>query len=198
MRLLGFCLFFLFSIVSSFNVTHAISDLDSAFEALKESPEDFKIAGTVCEQVARLELEEQFPPESYTIENGITYTQDGRILGELDVVVFSKTESSPVVLIGEVKCWQNQAGALRKAGQQRRKFRDAIRFHAPEIEFYLRLDPSKRYQSQQFASHPPFWLISSQEGAEVGFDWNLSFSLPELNQLRQRLLKALLPSFLFL
>ena len=63
------------------------NSIEEVFEELKSVPDKYEIKGTVCEQVARLQLAQDYPESKYSIENGIVFSQNRRVLGELDVVV---------------------------------------------------------------------------------------------------------------
>ncbi|NRA45076.1 MAG: hypothetical protein HRU09_09000 [Oligoflexales bacterium] len=101
------------------------------FEQLKHLPFEYvSDVGKVCERVAELQLEKEFPVEDYVIVSNVVYEKEAnsenRIrLGELDVVVVSKDDSK-VVLIAEVKCWQNRTKAAKKAKKQLRRFERTI------------------------------------------------------------------------
>jgi hypothetical protein len=161
-------------------------DINPAFEELKQSSEKYEIAGTVCEQVARLELEQQYPADQYSVQNGIAYTQHGQILGELDVVVFRKSDHK-VILIGEVKCWHNLEKARKKAVVQRERFRFYLHNGGYGIDFYRTAQPRVHFKPVQFENAPPFILISQEEGSNIGFDLALPYTLNELMQLRDLL-----------
>src|SRR4051794_40045980 len=102
---------FLFSF-SSFGVEGG--DVGLFYNLLKDSQERYEITGTVCEQVARKELQRTYPEPDFDIETGIAYVEHGRVLGELDIVVFRNADHK-AILVGEVKCWRNLKKARRKA-----------------------------------------------------------------------------------
>jgi hypothetical protein len=164
-------------------------DLNSVFEDLRNTSEKYEIKGTVCEQVARLELEQQYPSNEYTVENNIAYSQHGQVLGELDVVVFRKYDAR-VILIGEVKCWHNVGESLQKAVAQREKFRKYLRNGGHGIDFYKTTGPVVHFNPSQFRDIPPYILIAQQEGNEVGFDLALPYTLRELMELRDLLVRC--------
>ena len=162
-------------------------NIEPVFQQLKTSSEKYQIVGTVCEQVARLELELQYPADEYSVENGIAYTQGGQTLGELDVVVFRRNDHK-VILIGEVKCWHDLHGAQVKARHQRENFIFHLKKGGRGIDFYKTMDPKVHYSPRQFDQIPPFILISQDEGRYAGFDLALPYSLDELMELREMLL----------
>jgi len=163
--------------------------MEPVFQQLKSTSEKYQIKGTVCEQVARLELEQQYPAEEYSVENGIAYTRNGETLGELDVVVFRKSDHK-AVLIGEVKCCQDLHRARDKAQSQREKFNYYIRKAGRGIDFYRTANHAVHFSVAQFEHLPPFILISQSEGRGNGFDLALPYSLNELMELRGMLLQC--------
>jgi hypothetical protein len=161
-------------------------DIDPIFQKLKYSAKRYNIKGTVCEQVARIELEHKYLANEYSIETGIAYAQHGRILGELDVVVF-KNRDHKVALIGEVKCQNDVHKAYEDAQSQRERFRRYLQGGGYGIDFYQTDNSRIHYSRKQFDEMPPFILISQEEGRSEGFDFVLPYSLSELIQLRERL-----------
>ncbi|MEO5970834.1 MAG: hypothetical protein ABIQ95_12980 [Bdellovibrionia bacterium] len=161
--------------------------IDPAFQELKSSAEKYEIKGTVCEQVARLELEQKYPEKEYSVENGIAFQREGRTLGELDVVIFRKSDNK-VILIGEVKCWQDLHEARKKAVHQRENFRFYLRNGGRGIDFHKSSDPSIHFNPSQFGDLPPFILISQDGGHDAGFDLSLPYTLDQLMQLREMLI----------
>jgi hypothetical protein len=161
--------------------------LDPVFQELKTTSEKYEIKGTVCEQVARLELGQHYRDDQYIVENSIAYTQHGQTLGELDVVVFRKNDHK-AVLIGEVKCWQNLSDARKKAVTQRERFRNYLHDGGHGIDFHKTTDPRVHYSPLQFGDFPPFILISQEEGSNEGFDLALPYTLSELMNLRDLLM----------
>ena len=130
--MLKFLVICLASLVLSFSNTFAVSKQSREyFEQLKDLPiDDVSDVGKVCERVAELQLEREFPLGSYLIIPNVVYekeeNKENRVrLGELDIVVVSKADSK-VVLIAEVKCWQNRSKAARKAKKQLNRFQRTI------------------------------------------------------------------------
>lgn len=160
--------------------------IDPVFQELKTSPNKYEIKGTVCEEVARLQLEQDYRKDQYSVHTGIAYTQYNQILGELDVVVFRKNDNK-VVLIGEVKCWQNLDKAREKAISQRNRFREYLEDGGRGIDFHKTSNPRIHFNPRQFSDEPPFILISQEEGGNQGFDLALPFTLAELMKLRDML-----------
>jgi hypothetical protein len=184
------CGWFVSSVLALFLALPGYSkNLEPVFNELKTTIEDYQTKGTVCEQVARLELEQQFPASEYTVLNGITYSRQGQILGELDVVVF-RNRDHHAVLIGEVKCWHDLHAARIKAMHQRERFQSYLEHGARGIEFYKNTDHRVHYSFQQFAEIPPFILISQDDGRNEGFDLTIPYSLDEMMDLRDMLIRC--------
>src|SRR5690606_9004921 len=109
----------IFAVLISFQVF--AGDTSALFEELRDLPISYEQKGQICEQVARLQLDDIYPPHAYDINIGIEYIVHNRTIGELDVVVTDK-QTRDVILIAEVKCWKNLKGALNKAKDQRSRF----------------------------------------------------------------------------
>lgn len=156
-----------------------------AFSLLRDSGESMEVVGNICEHVARLELMNQYPESRYFITNGIAYGRKNSTEGELDVVVFEKP-SMKVVLVGEVKCWNNFNSARNKANKQRSRFLSVMQTGEP-----VRLWSTKNHQpfnQNQFAGVNKFISISSEGATNAGFDMALEMDLAELMQLRQQIM----------
>ncbi|MFK7823834.1 MAG: hypothetical protein AB8G05_06750 [Oligoflexales bacterium] len=130
--MLKFLVITIVSLVTSSSYSFAVSKLSREyFQQLKNLPfEDVSDVGKVCERVAELQLEKEFPLRSYLIVPNVVYEKEAekenRIrLGELDIVVVSKADSK-VVLIAEVKCWENRSRAAKKARKQLNRFQRTI------------------------------------------------------------------------
>lgn len=176
-------LVYLFLIGSIPLTAHAdgVSDL---VERLKGTDDKYEIVGTICEQAARIELEREFQPPRYAIETGISYGNESRTIGELDVVVFDSDRR--VAMVAEVKCWKDLGRALQKARSQRRRFRDTLASGA-KVKFWHEKD---QHRYSEFTGIQYFDSISQKGGKGAGFDRELSLSLAELMEARRRLLNC--------
>ena len=164
----------------------ALADnLDIVFDDLRDSGENYQIEGAICEQVAKLDIEREYPRPNYTVVTGIAYSSQRQVIGELDVVVFN-THSGKAALISEVKCWKNFGGAIRKAREQRRRFLNTLNSRSP-LEFYSTKDHVS-YDRSQFESDASFVSISQYGGRNEGFDRHLEFDLEQMKLLRERLM----------
>ncbi|HLE00473.1 MAG TPA: hypothetical protein VJB59_09445 [Bdellovibrionota bacterium] len=181
-----FFLFFLLTIVNGIFVSVLpAAELAPVFEQLKQSAVSYENNGAICEQVTRLKLQERFPERGFRVETGIVYGEDRRTIGELDVVVFRKSDDQ-AILIAEVKCWKNLRSAIKKAHDQRARFQGVIQQGLP-VDFRSAKD---RFDLNQFSGSPEFIAVSQKGGESAGFDMGLDFTLEELMTLRSWLLRC--------
>lgn len=165
----------------SFNAQAA--PIKELFEELRDSAMNYEVVGTVCEQVARIELEKTYPESEYQIVNGIEYGDNTRTIGELDVVIFKKS-TKKAVLVGEVKCWRDLKGALAKAKDQRQRF---IRSLSKKIDLH---DSEFSYDKSQFSNVEKYVAIAPQGAKAAGFDIDMENTLNELMDLRKMLIQC--------
>ena len=82
--------------------------------------------GELCEFIATEYISEEYPSKDFYILRNIFYQKNRKqILGELDVVVFSKS-TQKAVHIFEVKCQQNEKKAYKKAISQLERFKGHV------------------------------------------------------------------------
>jgi len=172
----------LLSLIPCLALADPVSEL---VEKLKGTAERYEIVGTICEQAARIELERDFQPPRYKIETGISYGNDNRTIGELDVVVFDS--DSKVAMVAEVKCWKNLSRALQKARSQRKRFQETISSGA-KVRFWDK--DNDRHTYSQFTAIQYFDSISQKGGKAAGFDRELSMPLDDLMEARRRLISC--------
>lgn len=170
-------------LTESFSFAGPIDDL---VNALKDSGEKFEIVGTICEQAARLDLEREYLAPRFTVETGISYGNQNRTIGELDVIVFDSSRNALVV--AEVKCWKDLGGAIRKARDQRQRFQNTIAQSDPRVRLQDRQHLYHRLSD--FMNVSSFLSISQSGGRTFGFDREISLSLDELMEARQRLMQC--------
>lgn len=161
--------------------TSQAAPLPELVEALRDSAVNYEVVGTVCEQVARLELQKVYPESDYAIVNGIEYGDKHRTIGELDVVVFAKSNKK-AVLVAEVKCWRNLQGALKKAREQRNRFIGSL-----SKNIYLQ-DSTSTYDKSQFNQVEKYVAIAPQGATKAGFEMDMENSLEELMDLRDMMM----------
>ena len=101
----------------SFSFARSENSLEEDFNKLKNIPANYQSFGSICEQVARLRLQEKFDKKKYDFLIGLEYKNSQRTLGEVDLLVVSK-KNQKVFVVGEVKCWKNLKAAMVKAKKQ--------------------------------------------------------------------------------
>lgn len=169
-----------------FSINAIAADILPMFEALKNRPVDYEPMGQICEQVAREQLLENYPKSQYHITIGIEYSVSRMTIGELDVVVIdSKTQD--VILVAEVKCWRNMDGGLKKAKEQRARFIRTLQKQGSSVRYYAH--EGGNFRSEQFKK-TKFIAIAQNGSEEHGFDVGLDFTLRELMELRDMLLRC--------
>lgn len=178
---------FLITAIYLFFSAPSFADLQEDYELLKDSGTNFQVIGVICEQVARLELYETYSPDKYDIETGIAYGDRKRTIGELDVIVFDRA-SKKAVVVGEVKCWKDLAGAHRKAMKQRERFMNQINSDA-RLEFRS-TTTGQVYRQEQFEGIKEYISISQKGGEAAGFTHDLDYSLEELMDLRRQIISC--------
>jgi hypothetical protein len=160
--------------------------VESYVDQLKNIPISYEASGTICEQVARLEVMKQYPDNQFETVTGIAYGDSQRTIGELDVIVFNRT-TNMVVIIAEVKCWKDLAAAHTKALAQRTRFLNSMR----SSKAFKLFSPTQAYSKQQFmAPDLQFITISQAGGLDYGFTYALEHSLNELMSLRTLMLRC--------
>jgi hypothetical protein len=168
--------------------------IDAAFELLKYEKEDFVNTGAVCEHVARLELQEDYPLNRFEIDIGVSYIAGDQVLGELDVVIRDR-KTGTIPAIGEVKCWKNLKSGLEKAQEQEARFREALQAgrlsSSQAVSFTRFVEGGENPVSIQAGSFPASFdhFSIGQNGAKkVGYDRELEMTLEQLMELRKRLM----------
>ncbi len=175
-----------------FSISVQAADLQAAFDALKNLGANYYSNGTVCEELAKIQLERTYSKPNYDVVVGIAYADGRRILGELDVVVFNRATRG-AELIAEVKCWQNLSKAQSKARLQRERFFKTLEEafgSRVEIDFFDARTQRVEFSLDQFRGRPQFISISQAGGESAGFDLTLEYTLEELMKLRGELLEC--------
>lgn len=173
-------------IVSFFSVAAFATIQDEAL-ALKDTPRDYFDTGAICEEVARLDLAKEYPAPQYKVMTGIAYDNGDGTDGELDVIVFDNN-TNKALLIGEVKCWTKLAAGLDKAKKQRARF-----FGYRDNARNLRLKAThgtETFTRDQFAYVNEFITIGQKGAKAYGFDRELNYSLRDLMDLRDIMMKC--------
>lgn len=165
----------------------AAASIDDEFNRLKKAPVDFNNFGQVCEAVAEHQYLARFPAPAFQIVNGVAYGDQDGTLGELDIVILDGSTET-VVAIAEVKCWRDSTSALSKANEQKLRFQEALRSGQPLS--FKNLQNQKEYAPEQFQTSVAFETVGPLGVKAHGFDVELEYSLNELMELRERLIKC--------
>lgn len=153
------------------------------FDELSRIPANYKVFGTVCEEMARIDLEKEFHPDFYEIKVGIEYRDASRTIGELDIIVFRRSDEE-AIMVAEVKCWRNLHGAFVKANKQLNRFQNNC---GREGDIHY-VDKEHEYHWTQFDEIDRFQKISQLGGRKEGFDRTLTLDLEAIKRLHSRLL----------
>ena len=167
----------------------AFAGLQEDFEALKSVPRDYTDSGSICEEVARLRIAEEYPAPQYTVEVGIAYANDFRTIGELDVVIFDNNLAKAIKL-AEVKCWKDARGGLKKAQEQRARFLKNIRSGNGGSLQFVSTSTHQRYEAEQFRHVNEFISIAQKGTTSVGYDMEMEYSLNEFKSLRMKMIQC--------
>lgn len=176
----------------SFAITLAVSFPALAtwaddFEELKNIPRSYEDSGSICEEIARLDVKKDFPAPQYEVINGIAYGDSTRVIGELDVVVLDRNLNK-VVKIAEVKCWKDLRGGLRKAREQRSRFLANIASN--KKLFFQSTSDKSTFQRSQFEYVQDFISIGQQGAVSSGYEQELNYSLRDLHKYRIEMLRC--------
>lgn len=173
-----------FTVAASALGAPAQADLD--FAKLKERAVSYAVLGTICEQVAKLRLEDEFPAPAYSVETGIEYKRGVTTLGELDVIVFRASDGA-AVLVGEVKCRPNLTHAVHLAKDQLDRFKSNIEAGG-NVRLAMKDGTNRTFALSRFADCGTFVSISQDGGKAAGFDRTIGLDLDAALALRDRLI----------
>lgn len=157
------------------------------FEQIKHVARSFEDSGSICEEVAKLEVEKEFPTPQYSVLVGIAYGDEKRVVGELDIVIFDNNLQK-VIKIAEVKCWKDLKAGLEKAKEQRARFLTAIRSSKKII--FRSTSTQELFDSEKFKYVKDFYSVAQRGSMAVGFDRELKLSLLELRDLRYEMIRC--------
>lgn len=155
------------------------------FEILKHIPRDYQDAGSICEEVARVDMMRLYRAPQYTVEVGIAYADDERTIGELDIVIFDNNMNK-VIKVGEVKCWKDVRGGLKKAREQRTRFINNL--ESGRVLRFRSTSTGKYYDPGQFTGLKDFFSMAQKGSAAQGFTRELQYTLSELKQYRKEMI----------
>lgn len=169
-------------LVFSFSASVKATTVEEYFTILSKTKADYDPTGAVCEKVAMIEIEPNYPKSQFEIINSLEYGDNKKTIGELDLVVISK-DTGMVEAVAEVKCWKSFSGALKKAKDQRNRFLSNL-----NKKITITDKDQKEYSQNIFKHITKYFTISQDGGASQGFDFELSLDLKELMKLRGLLL----------
>ncbi len=178
---------FVSAIISLFVSIQVFAGIGEDFRDLKNSAVDYQVVGAVCEEVARLRFQEEFPNNKYAVVTGVEYGDGNRTIGELDVVVFENT-TQKVVRVAEVKCWKNTQGALKKARDQRQRFISTLQ--SGKQTYFKSLHSDYKFKKDNFMGTKEFIAVAQKGSKSSGFDRELPYELDELMKLRQMMIEC--------
>lgn len=176
----------LISILVSLSVS-AFAGWDEDFQALKNIPRSYEDIGAICEEIAKLKFEREFSSTNFKTVVGISYSDNQRTLGELDIVVFDLNKKT-VVHIAEVKCWKNMASGLAKAKDQRARFLLNVN-SSKSISFQLD-ETLEKYSTEQFQGPIQFTTIGQKGSQQFGYDAELEYDLRDLHRMGMEMLRC--------
>lgn len=156
---------------------------DAYVNRLRNISVNYQVDGAICEQVARLELEAEYPRQQYKVDVNLAYGLGNQVLGELDVVVSEKF-SDAVILVGEVKCWTEPGRAQAKGAAQRLRFMDHIQ---RTQGLWVRQD-HRYFKMSRFGDLRDFVLIGPRGSRRHGFERELRLGLEDLMDLRRTMM----------
>jgi len=148
---------------------------------------DYRAVGSVAEALAFALLEEIYPEEHFVILRGINYQdQEGRTLGELDLVVLDRYLAE-VVLVAESKV----SGEMRRAASRAAAQLDRFRYHLEEgaiTGFSSRYPGGPSLAPTQFLGSTRYVRIGGRGALGAGCDYELDLTREEIDELQSRLL----------
>lgn len=163
----------------------AFAAWEDDFEKLKNVERSFEDAGAICEEIAAIDLREEFPEPQFEVIVGIAYGDLKRTIGELDVVVLDRSQNR-VVQVAEVKCWKDFKAGLEKAKDQRSRFLRTLS-SGHEIYFEI-LSPTKsQVDKKNFEGLKTFISVGPAGAKSAGYEQELEYTLRELHQMRTQM-----------
>ncbi|WP_413612218.1 hypothetical protein [Bdellovibrio sp. HCB-110] len=175
----------LFALLASSTTVFAAWEED--FELLKNIPRSYEDSGSICEEVARLEIQREYAAPQYDVIVGIAYGDATHIIGELDIVIFDNNIQK-VVKIGEVKCWKDVPAGLEKAHEQRARFLKTVR--ANKATRFFNTSTKEIYAPEKFQFAKEFFSMAQKGSVVQGFDKELEYTLKEMRDRRYEMIRC--------
>lgn len=165
----------------------AQTQIDEVFHQLKSNQRSYEDKGAICEEVAKVLLQKDFPAPRFKVEVGIAYGDLDKTIGELDEVIIDTTTNKAVQVI-EVKCWTDLNAGREKALDQRARFLKNIR-SAKEL-FFSSTSTQDEFPQEMFEGLTDFRSIGQKGATAAGYDLEFPFTMKELMDLRVRLIRC--------
>ena len=168
-------------------VTQVFAGWAEDFEILKNRSRDYEDAGSICEEIAKIQFEKKYDLNKYLVDVGIAYNDSQRTIGELDIVVFERN-TNQVIHVAEVKCWKDAGGGLQKAKEQRQRFLNNIRSN--KALTFRSTSTDQVYSQEQFKKVNQFSTIGQKGSLKNGYEEELEYDLRELHKMRVEMLRC--------
>ncbi|MEN0059244.1 MAG: hypothetical protein AAGB31_10460 [Bdellovibrio sp.] len=178
------CLLFVSLLITS---SAAFASWAEDFAELKNVPRNYEDAGSICEEIARLDMQREYPAPQYSVEVGIAYGDGTRTIGELDVVIFDNN-THKVLKVAEVKCWKDVRGGLKKAQEQRERFLRNIKSGKNLI--FQSTSTHQNFDAERFRYIQDFFSIAQKGSESQGFDYEMAYTLREMHDYRFQMIRC--------
>ncbi len=122
--------------------------LKKYIKILKDSGENINSIGTLFEVLIRHKLAERYPTDQYEITGCLEYLRGNQTIGELDLLVFRKSDGK-CVMIGEAKFWKNLSSAIKKAKAQLKRYKDNL-YGGSITKYRWKPNPARPFNDEQF------------------------------------------------
>lgn len=179
----------IFNLIVALAPAFAFANLETDFQAIKNNGRSLVDIGSICEEVAQLDMKRKYNEDDYTVLTSIAYSDLDGTVGELDIIVFEKATNT-AILVGEVKCWKDMGAGLRKALSQRARFQRNVNSSKALTFSWLPNPSAYRLTKQQFNKVRTFTTIAQKGSRSAGYDMELEHSLEDLMELRSRIMQC--------
>lgn len=170
--------------------TSFAGDVEADFAKLSTIPAKYKVFGTICEYLTKIRLEDKYPTSEYTIEVGVEYRFKGRVVGEIDVIVFRNSDME-AISVGQVKCSKSFTSARTHANEQNRRFTNLMWSGpkvAADVTFRSTSKSSLTILSSQMDEVEEYFTAAQEGGTDYGFTMSVGHDIDAVSKMRDRLL----------
>lgn len=153
-----------------------------AVEALSDEDlkrPSFQNHGYLCEKLAMLKMSETY--DESQLASSIVYSYNGRVIGELDVVVFDRDGLAQAVV--EVKCRKGFTSAINSANKQLSRFQGV----AGRCDYDYMDKDGRRYDCAAFKSSIDYMAMSYTDAERAGFELSFDLSRDQVLKLVEEL-----------